>query len=302
MATTLPPATTGIGVSVEAGNSSTHYVDWAAIIGGVFVAMAISSLFLAFGSALGLSLTSFQSGNALPATGLVIAAGLWLLWVQVSGFMGGGYIAGRMRRRIGDGTPHEAEMRDGAHGLFVWAVGVVIGALLAAYIALAGAAGVANVAGQAAGQAAANPGAMDYYVDRLLRTSPGTADTSTTTTTTPSTGAASGDDGQAQTQRISRVLTMSVGGTAMDDADRAYLASEVSARTGLPQAEAEQRVDETVATLKAKADTARRYGILLAFLTAASLLISAVAAWWAACAGGKHRNEGTDHSRFTRWS
>lgn len=298
MATMVPPATTGIGVSVEAGNSSTHYVDWAAIIGGVFVAMAISSVFLAFGSALGLSLTSFQDGNTLPATGLVIAAGLWLLWVQVSGFMGGGYIAGRMRRRIGDGTPHEAEMRDGAHGLFVWAVGVVIGALMAAYIALAGAAGVANVAGEAAGQAAANPGAMDYYVDRLLRATPGTAST-TTPTATPGTGS----DGQSQTrsQEISRVLTMSVGRTTVDDADRSYLASEVSARTGLPQAEAEQRVDETVATLKAQADKARRYGILLAFLTAASLLISAVAAWWAACAGGQHRNEGTDHSRFTRW-
>ncbi len=297
MATIGSPATAGIGVTVDAGGNSTHYVDWGAILGGAFVAAAISSVFLAFGSALGFSLASFQGGSALPTAGLVIAAGLWLMWVQISGFMGGGYIAGRMRRRIGDGTPHEAEMRDGAHGLFVWAVGVVAGALIAALITLVGAAGVANVAGQAA----ANPGAADYYVDRLLRTDAASASTTSTTSTTTDPDATGGTDQTATSQQMARVLTRSLGGTALDDSDRSYLAREVSTRTGLPQAEAEAKVDETVATLKAQADRARRYGILLAFMTAASLLISAVAAWWAACAGGKHRNEGVDHSRFSRW-
>jgi len=297
MATIVSPGTTGTGVSVDAGNSSAHYVDWGAILGGAFVAAAISSVFLAFGSALGLSLASFQSGSALPTAGVVIAAGLWLMWVQVSGFVGGGYIAGRMRRRIGDGTAHEAEMRDGTHGLFVWGVGVVAGALVAALIAMAGIAGVASVAGQTA----ANPGAADYYVDRLLRTDTASASTTSTTSTTTESGTTATSDQSGPSQQMSRVLTRSLGGTALDDSDRSYLAREVSTRTGLPQAEAEQRVDETVATLKAQADRARRYGILLAFLTAASLLISALGAWWAACAGGRHRNEGTDHSRFTRW-
>ena len=88
---------------------------------------------------------------------------------------------------------------------------------------------------------------------------------------------------------------------AMDDSDRSYLAREVSSRTGLAQADAEKRVDDTLSALKAQADTARRYGIVLAFITAASLLISAVGAWWAACAGGRHRNEGLNHSHLTRW-
>ena len=94
---------------------------------------------------------------------------------------------------------------------------------------------------------------------------------------------------------------MSLGATKLDESDRSFLAREVTARTGLSQAEAEKRVDETVATLKAQADKARRYGILFAFLTAASLLISATAAWWAAYAGGRHRDEGVDHSHLTRW-
>jgi len=291
MATIIPSAQTD--VSVNAG-ASRHYVDWGAILGGTFVAAAISSVFLAFGSAIGLSLASFQSGSAIPAAGAVIAAGLWLLWVQVSGFIGGGYIAGRMRRRIGDATPHEVEMRDGAHGLFVWGVGVVAGLLLTGFLALAGAAGLATVAGQAA----SNPNAVDYYVDRMLRTETTAATATTTTETTAPTGI---EQSQARSQQIGRVLPRSLAGTELDDSDRAYLAREVSAQTGLPQAEAEQRVTETVQTLKAQAGKARRYGIIWAFITATSLLLSAMGAWWAATAGGKHRDENVDHSGFTRW-
>src|SRR5436190_3557307 len=156
MANTFPEVT---AVSVET-DTNAHYVDWGAIFAGVFVSIAISSLFLAFGSAIGLSLTSFQPGQSVPVTGMVIAAALWLLWVQISSFLGGGYVAGRMRR-IGDGKPHEVEMRDGAHGLIVWAVNIVIGAVLAGWITLAGVSGLVSTA--------ANSGAMDYYADRLMR-------------------------------------------------------------------------------------------------------------------------------------
>jgi len=287
----IPNTAVASDVSVNAGTAK-PYVDWGAISGGAFIAVSISSVFLAFGSALGLSLASFQSGSATSVTGLVIAAGLWLLWVQVSSFAGGGYLAGRMRRRIGDATPHEVEMRDGAHGLLVWAVGVSLGAVVAAWLAMAGASGLATVAGQAA----SNPNAVEYYVDRLMRADPAAP---VAAPDTSSTGAS--DRSQAQSQQIARVLTMSLGATKLDDSDRSFLAREVTARTGLPQAEAEKRVDETVATLKAQADKARRYGILFAFLAAASLLISATAAWWAACTGGRHRDEGVDHSHLTRW-
>ena len=128
MANVFSDATSDI--SVESGNP-THYVDWGAIAAGVFVSLAVSSVFLAFGSAIGLSVTSFQPSASAPVVGIVIAAGLWFLWVQISSFIGGGYVAGRMRRRIGDAKAHEVEMRDGAHGLIVWAVNIVIGAALA---------------------------------------------------------------------------------------------------------------------------------------------------------------------------
>jgi hypothetical protein len=277
MATTFSDATSGI--SAEPGNP-THYVDWGAIAAGVFVSLAVSSVFLAFGSAIGLSVTSFQPSASAPVAGIVIAAGLWLLWVQVSSFIGGGYVAGRMRRRIGDAKTHEVEMRDGAHGLIVWAVNIVIGAALATWLVLAGASGAIGTA--------SNAGAMDYYTDKLMR-----SDAVAGTTAVSA-------DTQYNAQ-IGRILAKNVAARSFDETDKAYVVREISARTGLAEADAQKRLDDTLATLRTQAETARRYAVLFAFLTAASLLVSGLAAWWAATAGGKHRDEGVDHSHLSRW-
>jgi hypothetical protein len=277
MATAFSDATSGI--SAEADNP-THYVDWGAIAAGVFVSLAVSSVFLAFGSAIGLSVTSFQPSASAPVAGIVIAAGLWLLWVQVSSFIGGGYVAGRMRRRIGDAKTHEVEMRDGAHGLIVWAVNIVIGAALATWLVLAGASGAIGTA--------SNAGAMDYYTDKLMR-----SDAVAGTTAVSA-------DTQYNAQ-IGRILAKNVAARSFDESDKAYVVREISARTGLAEADAQKRLDDTLATLRTQAETARRYAVLFAFLTAASLLVSGLAAWWAATAGGKHRDEGVDHSHLSRW-
>ena len=52
---------------------------------------------------------------------------------------------------------------------------------------------------------------------------------------------------------------------------------------------------------KAIADKARRVGVIVAFVTAAALMVSAVAAWWAAGMGGRHRDESTDFSHLVGW-
>ena len=278
MANVFPDAASDI--SVEIGNPS-NYVDWGAIAAGVFVSLAVTSVFLAFGSAIGLSMTSFQPSASAPVVGLVIAAGLWFLWVQVSSFISGGYVAGRMRRRIGDAKPHEVEMRDGAHGLIVWAVNIVIGAALASLITLAGVGGAIGVA------STSNSGAMDYYADKLMR-----SDAVAGTTAVSA-------DTQYNAQ-IGRILAKNVAVRTFDETDRAYVVREISSRTGLAEADAQKRLDDTVASLRAQAETARRYAVLFAFLTAASFLVSGVAAWWAATAGGKHRDEGVDHSHLWR--
>jgi hypothetical protein len=292
MANAIPVVTVERDISidsVDAGNP-THYVDWGAIFAGVFLSIAISSVFLAFGSAIGLSLTSFRASESAPVIGLVIAAGLWFLWVQLSSFMGGAYVTGRMRRRIGDAKAHEVELRDGAHGLIVWAVNIVIGVALAGWVTIMGVSGAIS--------AATDSSAMDYYVDRLLRsdTLPAAPAATSGTNVAPAPNVNANTNAQ-----VGRVLARNVAARTIDDTDKSYLVREISARTGLAEADAQKRLDETLATLKAQAETTRRYGVIFAFLTAASLLIAAAASWWAAAMGGKHRDEGVDHSHLSRW-
>jgi len=105
------------------------YVEWSAIFAGAVVASAIIVLMTAFGSAIGLSLVSPYHGPS-PII-FYIALALWFTWITVSSFVAGGYITGRMRRPVDGATPHEVHVRDGVHGLVVWAVAVALGTSLA---------------------------------------------------------------------------------------------------------------------------------------------------------------------------
>ena len=79
---------------------------------------------------------------------------------------------------------------------------------------------------------------------------------------------------------------------ALDGAHRVRtLGGPLAAR--LAQPEAEQRIDQVMATIKtaaeeakAAADKIRRATVIVAFITAASLVVSAAAAWWAAAKAG----------------
>ena len=280
------------------------FVDWGAILGGAILATAVATLLLVFGSALGLSLTSAYPGRGVPATGLVMAGALWVLWVEVSCFFAGGYLAGRLRRRINPAaTPHEVEVRDGSHGLLVWALCLVVGALVAG----AAVSGVASLGATAVGGAtAAASEPAGYYVDALLRpsaaTTPSPAEPSTGGTEAQPTTAGEAAETttttiEADRQSIGRIFAMNAAGS-FDPDDKAYIAQVVSARTGLPPEEASKRVDDVIAKARAAAEQARKYGILVAFLYAASMLVSALAAWWSATLGGRHRDGRADYSHL----
>jgi hypothetical protein len=286
------------------------YVDWPAIFAGTLLATAVSFVLLTFGSALGLSLTSAYKGEGMSVMGFAIAAALWLLWVQISSFFAGGYLAGRMRRRVGDASEEESDLRDGAHGVTVWALGVLIGGFIA-YSGISGAVSTAASAVSAAGGAAATVAsgavgvaaeALDHnelLLDRLLR--PATAEPAGTTPAAPAPGnQADRERGVQDRGELTRILLSSIADGKMDDADRQYLVSTVAARTGISAEEAQKRVDQLTqqsAELEAKAreaaDHARRLTMLAAFITAASLLISGVAAYYAATLGGNHRDKQT---------
>ncbi|MEP7241363.1 MAG: hypothetical protein ABI697_10800 [Devosia sp.] len=280
------------------------YVDWAAVIAGIVVAAAISLLLLTFGSAVGLSFTNFRTFEGVAPIWVAIAAASWLLWVQISSFMAGGYLTGRMRRRFHDATEHESDVRDGAHGLLVWAGALVIGGMIAAggIGALAGAVGstaatLTTAASNVAQGAAANPAAANaldpnaYFTDELFRLPAGaTAPVAATGGTAPAA------DYRGEAGRI--LATAATTGVSADD--KTYLGQLVAANTGLPADQASARVDQVMTamdTAKQKAadiaETARKTAVLAAFLTAASSLIAAVGAYWAAMKGGRHRDEAT---------
>jgi len=269
------------------------YVDWAAVIGGIVLASAISVLLLAFGSAVGLSFTNFRTFSGVSAVWVAIAAASWLLWVQISSFMVGGYLAGRMRRRFHDSSEHESDVRDGAHGLLVWAGALLLGAVIAVGGIGSALSAIGNTAGTltnaASNVAQGSAPAVDpnaYFTDELFRLPAGQAAPAGTTS-----------DFRGEATRI--LASGAVSGTVSDE-DKTYLAQLVSTNTGLPADQAKTRVDQVmtaIATAKQKAadaaETARKTAVLAAFLTAASLLVSAVGAYWAAMKGGRHRDEGT---------
>jgi hypothetical protein len=272
------------------------FVEWGAVLAGAVLAAAISFVLLTFGTAIGLSATSPWPNSGVSAKVIASLAVFWAMAQQIGAFMAGGYVAGRMRSRWHE-TGHEADFRDGLHGGLVWAVGVVIGAAL--FLSTAGGAAKtgAEIAGQAGAAAVSSTNdPMGAVLDTLLRpttvaqaTPPAAAGTAPAAPPAARARLATGDDTRAE---MSRILASSVTKGSLSTQDRAYLAQLVSQRTGVSQQEAEKRVDDAVTAAREAADKARRAAILTGFVTAASLLLSLGAAWWAAVKGGDHR----DHS------
>lgn len=289
--------------AVAAGTETFHYVDWGAVIAGAILASAISILMFTFGTGIGLSMLSPWEGEGASTGAYFVTLALWTLWVVVSSFMAGGYIAGRLRRRIGDSTEHESDVRDGSHGLLVWALGLIIASLLLA-AGISGAAGVVAKGAGAAGAVAANTD--DYTIDSLLRPNPTAAVSITNADGQPTTSPQAGGESAAMLENdrkeIGRLLVYGRKGGALTPDAKTYLVQRVAARTGLSQAEAQARVDQVIAEAKKKADDARKIGVLIAFITAAALAVAAAAAAWAANLGGRHRDQGTAHVTFWRWS
>jgi hypothetical protein len=272
------------------------FVEWGAVFAGAVLAAALSFVLLTFGAAIGLSATSPWPNSGLSAKVVASIAVFWALAQQIGSIMVGGYVAGRMRSRWHE-PGHEAEFRDGLHGALVWAVGVLISAMLVFATAGAVTSAGADLAGKAAGSVAGNSDAMDTVIDTLLRPTstaqaappaagPPAAGSAATTTARPR-AAPSGDESRTE---ISRILTSSVTSGSITPENRTQLAQVVAQRAGIPQAEAERRVDQAINDARAAADKARRAAILTGFVTAAGLILSLAVGWWAAMRGGHHRD------------
>jgi hypothetical protein len=267
-----------------------HYVDWSAAILGTVVASGVATVLFTFGSGIGLSMVSPYRGEGVSKTAYFVALGLWSLWVIISSLMAGGYLAGRLRRRIGDASEHESDVRDASHGLAVWGLSIVVASLLM-MAGVSGLVGTATKSETAAGAASGATAAlsnrsdrMDFTIDAMFRGSDQTARAA-----------------EAERREIARLLTYGVVRGELSAENRTYLTRLVAARTGATPEEAQQRIETALADARREADAARKSGIIATFLTAAALLVGAAAAAWAAALGGKHRDQETAFVTFWRW-
>ena len=130
----------------------------------------------------------------------------------------------------------------------------------------------------------ASPGAglWTYDVDKLFRSANSTPGTAT---------------GEARME-ASHIANNALVSGSVPDADRAYLAEQVAARTGVSQSEAKARVDgfvsavmQTQTKLMADADAAKKATAQAAIYLALSMLIGAFIASVSAALGGRIRDQ-----------
>jgi hypothetical protein len=250
---------------------SGSYVDWSCALGGATLAAATSSLLLAFGTGIGLSLVSPWPSERMNGTVFAIIMILWTVFVPLVSFAFGGYFAGRLRRPWQNLATDEVSFRDGAHGALVWAASIVIGAVTLSMLA-SGAATVATSAGSSISNMAAQP-AMSRTVDDMFRSDKPYDDAS-----------------RSSREEVQRIVGMSAA-TSLSQADQSYISGLVANSTGLQPAEAAQRVNDVLTQSRTAAEAARKAGIVAAFFAAATLMMGLAVAWFAARKGGEHRDQ-----------
>jgi hypothetical protein len=247
-----------------------QYLQWTPVIAGALGATALSLILVTFGTAVGLGLSSTAPSWRDASAALWILSGIYLILQAILSFGFGGYIAGRLRRPLAAGPTEEVESRDGTHGVAVWALAVVLGAILAA---LVGASTLSRSSPSTATASAAEP-VLSYELDRLYRSPRRPANV----------------DLRAERAEAGRILLTTSGHDGMSADDRTYLIQQVGSATGLSLPDAERRVDNVIANSRTALARSRRSTIILAFSLATALLLGVLAAWAAACAGGRHRD------------
>jgi hypothetical protein len=201
---------------------------------------------------------------------LALLSGFWIIVVTTGSYALGGYLAGRVRSTWKT-SADEVEFRDGAHGLLVWAVGVVLSVAL--LWATAATITAANNATTTPRESAGAPGFLAYELDRLFRSERRLEPVSS--------------DVRAEATRL---LMKGIGRNEMPSDDRTHLNRIVAGATGLQQADAERRVVQVLAEARNATSQTRRSAVILGFATAAGLAAAAAAAWFTAGAGGRHRD------------
>jgi hypothetical protein len=268
-------------VAVPLKNDRVHYIQWGPVVAGAFAAAALSFVLHSFAVAIGLAVSStaptWRDSSAL----LQILSGLYLVFTAMAAFGVGGYMAGRLRAPLA-GSAEEVEFRDGTHGVLVWAIAMVLTAVLAWMTAQS----LTRLAAPSGGppgsaQSVGGENLIAYDLDHLFRAEQRPQNVDLT---------------YARSE-AARILLTSAGHSGVSPEDRAYLVRLTARVTGAP--DAEKRVDTVIGEARENIRKARRSGVILSFMAGAAALAGAAVAWFAACTGGEHRDGKTVPS--TSW-
>ncbi len=292
-------------------------VSWGAIMAGAAAAVALSLILLVLGTGLGLSVVSPWMNHGMEAKTLGVSTILWITLTQLLASAMGGYLAGRLRTKWIATHTDEVYFRDTAHGFLAWGVATlatatlltsVIGSIVSGGVqagaTVAGGAAATAVAATAGGAAATagkestsdnENGSMKYFVDSLFRRDVNSE------ASVPARVSERNDQGAATAAEVTRIFINSIRTDALPADDVRYVGQVVAQRTGLTQQEAEKRVTDTYARVKAKlqdtettaremADKARKASAYAALWMVIALLGGAFVASWAAVYGGRRRD------------
>jgi hypothetical protein len=263
-------------MATETVESRVAYLQWGPIFAGAFAAAGLAFVLHAFAAAIGLSVSSTAPTWRDASFALLFLSGLYLVLASLASYGFGAYLAGYLRPPLSPRPKTDDESRDGTHGLLVWAIAT----LLTVAVAFAAAVPLARLAAPSSGAAGASTSVggeniIAYDLDRLFRAE-----------RRPPAAAML----EQSRSEAARIILNGQGHRGIPAEDRTYLVQLVSAQTGLPPPEADKRVAAATAQAIDNLSRARRASVLLAFMAGAAALLGAVAAWYAACAGGRQRD------------
>ncbi|HVE23570.1 MAG TPA: hypothetical protein VNC39_16505 [Acidocella sp.] len=293
-----PPSQSLPGALPEPIASAQSAVSWAAVIAGGVTAASVAMTLLLFGAGLGLASLSPWAGRGVNAGTFTVFAAIWLIIVQWVASALGGYMAGRLRTKWVAVHTDEVFFRDTAHGFLSWALGVLITAVV-----LTGAAGSVTGRGtDLVAQAASNANVANrYFVDSLFRqnANPALATGSSVLGTAPplATPGVSALADQQMRADATDILAEGALAGGVSQADSLYLAQLVAQRTGLPPADAQERVTDVlnreramIRSARQTLDASRKAASGAAVYGFVALLIGAFIASVSGALGGRRRD------------
>jgi hypothetical protein len=259
------------------------YPEWGPIVAGGIAAVGLALVLHAFAVGIGLSVTSTAPTWRDGSFALVLLSGLYVVLAALASYGLGGYLVGLMCTR--PSSREDADLRDGLHGLLVWAFATLLTAMIG-FVTVQSLTRLGAPSGGQTGPSMSIGGEnlIAYDLDRLFRAE-----------------RRPNADLNYSRAEAARILLTTSGHRGMQPADGAHLVRLIIANTGVAQPEAEQRADEVAARAKENISRARTSAVIVAFTAAAAALLGAAVSWFAACAGGRVRDGETPAHVLVDW-